>query len=364
MYSGFRQKRLADGTGLEKHEFVSTSNDNSTTWAILRASRSDPPVATLNDSERRATYVAALEQSEQLFKAASSVGSATAPLLLYYGLSQAGRAIVAAAKSVRDDWRLMGHGINHGPLTVALPAVRVFAEGSRGSFVRLSNVLGSPIWDKQADAVELAALWDALPQALDWPLRESADRRQAHRLEYDRYEQALPLLTFALCDLPTELAASASLGQDLARYLRAYPMLGAYSYVKANDRPGADPAVSFYANGRGEVELHVMVDDGRKVDEQARRAYFEAIAARHSGAYSSFYLVPAVGSNKHPMHPLMTWWAVLYTLSMLARYQSAEWATYINVDRSPHAVPIEQLLQGALSAVPELIASTIRDVSS
>ncbi|GIG02106.1 YaaC family protein [Catellatospora citrea] len=342
---------------------VSTTNDDSATWAALRASRSDPPAATLSNSERRATYLAALEQSEQLFKAASAVGSATAPLMLYYGLSQAGRAIVAAAKSVRDDWRLSGHGINHGPLTVALPAVRVFAEGSRGSFVRLSDVLGSPTWDKQSDAVELTALWDALPQTLDWPLRDDDDRRTAHRLEYYRYEQALPLLTFALCDLPRELATSASLGKDLALYLRSYPTLGGYSYIKANDGPGADPAVTVYTNGRGEVELNIMVDRGRKVDEQARRAHYEAIATKHSGAYRSFYLVPAVGSNHKPMHPLMTWWAVLYTLSMLARYQPAEWATYINVDRSPHAVPIEQILQEALSAVPKLIASTIRDVS-
>ncbi|MFI2270486.1 YaaC family protein [Micromonospora aurantiaca (nom. illeg.)] len=74
-------------------------------------------------------------------------------------------------------------------------------------------------------------------------------------------------------------------------------------------------------------------------------------------------MVPVVGENKQPMHPLMTWWAVLYTLSTLARYRPAEWATYINVDRSPHAVPIERLLEEALSAGPRLTASTIRAVS-
>lgn len=37
------------------------------------------------------------------------------------------------------------------------------------------------------------------------------------------------------------------------------------------------------------------------------------------------------------LHPLMAWWAVLHALSMLARYQPAEWATHINIDDSPHA---------------------------
>ncbi|SCF48739.1 YaaC-like Protein [Micromonospora matsumotoense] len=341
---------------------MSRTNDDSATWAALRSSRSDPPAATVNNSERRATYVAALEQSEQLFKAASAVGPATAPILLYYGISQAGRAIIAAARSVRDNWRLSGHGINRGDLTVALPAVRVYAEGVRGSFVRLSAVLDSPIWDKDAEAVELTALWDALPQTIEWPLRNDDRRRTAHLLEYHDFGEPHPLLGVSLCGLPRELAESASLRKDLALYLRSYPTLRGYSYVKADDGPDADPAVVIYSSGRGEVHLNLVVDNGRSVEDQARRAYFETIATKHGEAYRSFYLVPVVGENKHPMHPLMTWWAVLYTLSMLARYQPAEWATYINVDRSSHAVPIEHLLAEALSAVPGLIASTIRAV--
>lgn len=55
---------------------------------------------------RRRTYVMALEQAEQMFHAAHSVGPATSPLLLFYGLSQAGRAVAAAAKPVTrpDGW--------------------------------------------------------------------------------------------------------------------------------------------------------------------------------------------------------------------------------------------------------------------
>ena len=58
----------------------------------------------------------------------------------------------------------------------------------------------------------------------------------------------------------------------------------------------------------------------------------------------------------------MAWWAVLYTLSMLARYQPAEWAAHVDVDASPHAVPVERLLAQAIGIIPELMAEAIAKV--
>ena len=62
-------------------------------WGRLRATRWDPPGAASENGERRRTYVFGLEQAEQMFRAGASVGPATRPLLVFYGLSQAGRAI-------------------------------------------------------------------------------------------------------------------------------------------------------------------------------------------------------------------------------------------------------------------------------
>lgn len=68
---------------------------------------------------RRKTYGAALEQAQQLFTAASSVGIATRPLLLFYGLSQCCRATAAAVKHVHNnDYSLSGHGIKANPPTL------------------------------------------------------------------------------------------------------------------------------------------------------------------------------------------------------------------------------------------------------
>ncbi len=48
-------------------------------------------------------------------------------------------------------------------------------------------------------------------------------------------------------------------------------------------------------------------------------------------------LLPGAGGTGQSMHPLMAWWAVLFTLSMLARYQPAEWAAHVDVDARQQA---------------------------
>ncbi|KJY23811.1 hypothetical protein VR45_41810 [Streptomyces sp. NRRL S-495] len=60
----------------------------------------------------------------------------------------------------------------------------------------------------------------------------------------------------------------------------------------------------------------------------------------------------------------MAWWAVLHTLSNLARYQPAEWARHIDVDQSIHAVPVERLLAEACRLLPVLIAETLDEVTT
>ena len=52
-----------------------------------------------------------MEQSEELFKAAANVAPPSRPILLFYGLSQAGRAVAAASKTATTDWELQAHGI-------------------------------------------------------------------------------------------------------------------------------------------------------------------------------------------------------------------------------------------------------------
>ncbi|WP_327341405.1 YaaC family protein [Streptomyces europaeiscabiei] len=76
------------------------------------------------------------------------------------------------------------------------------------------------------------------------------------------------------------------------------------------------------------------------------------------------YFLPVLPSIKGELHPLMAWWAVLYALSMLSRYQPAAWGSLINVDSSEHTVPIERLPERAINHLPVLIADAITEVST
>src|SRR5258708_23820143 len=78
-------------------------------WQSIRLLRARPPGLADGDEERAAVFAAALEQSEQLMRAAEAVGHAARPLPLFYSLSQAGRAI--AATHLAHPWRLAAHGL-------------------------------------------------------------------------------------------------------------------------------------------------------------------------------------------------------------------------------------------------------------
>ncbi|WP_438296154.1 YaaC family protein [Streptomyces sp. HUAS TT7] len=69
------------------------------------------------------------------------------------------------------------------------------------------------------------------------------------------------------------------------------------------------------------------------------------------------YVLPALQGNQRPLHPLLTWWGVLYALASIARYEPQSWAKSINVDKRNDRIAnaIEHLLEMALSAIPELV---------
>jgi hypothetical protein len=50
----------------------------------------------------------------------------------------------------------------------------------------------------------------------------------------------------------------------------------------------------------------------------------------------------------------MTWWTLLFGLSMLARYEPAGWMQALDYESSELAAPLAKLLDIGLSRVPEL----------
>ena len=61
------------------------------------------------------------------------------------------------------------------------------------------------------------------------------------------------------------------------------------------------------------------------------------------------------------LSPLMLWWALLFGLSMAARYDPEMWVAELDVNESKAAVPIEAALDVALEALPELILDALTD---
>ncbi|MDT0398488.1 MULTISPECIES: YaaC family protein [Streptomyces] len=92
-----------------------------------------------------------------------------------------------------------------------------------------------------------------------------------------------------------------------------------------------------------------------------RRERLRAMTRAYAGHR---YFFPAVAGLPRELHPLMAWWVILYALSMLARYQPAQWAGHIDVDGNRHAVPIEKVMERAMEHLPVLIADTIEEVST
>ena len=79
-------------------------------WRHLRALRYEPPGRACR-GVRAEVFGSALEQAQQLF-AAGAVDYTSRPILVFYGLSQAGRAIAACATAGgMNDRQLKGHGI-------------------------------------------------------------------------------------------------------------------------------------------------------------------------------------------------------------------------------------------------------------
>ena len=93
----------------------------------LRALRYDPP-GQAKQGARRTTFQSALEQCEQFLAAARGAGYATRPVQLFYALSQAGCALVAASPRIGNQaWRVSGHGLTANTNAAAVADVAVTA---------------------------------------------------------------------------------------------------------------------------------------------------------------------------------------------------------------------------------------------
>jgi hypothetical protein len=98
-------------------------------------------------------------------------GYATRPVQLFYALSQAGRAIVAASPRVGNQaWKVNGHGLTANTNATVAADVIVTATKS-GLFPAVASALGIEALVPD-ESVTLRELWPLPPETADVPLTD------------------------------------------------------------------------------------------------------------------------------------------------------------------------------------------------
>lgn len=318
----------------------------------LRATRANPPGMAAGEGPRRDTYAAALQQFDDLMTAAAVIGPVSRPLPLYYAVLQAGKAI-AAAWTPGDDWHAGGHGlaedgsaewqdILHFRVKPSSPSKK----WGTGVFGAVAEKLGAA---RLMEGVELGALWSALPGANlppsygSWPL---ALPFQPVYFERDFTIRALRGYVYLRGQATADDAGS--IGHLLAGYPDA-----AGAHLEAGDvmlpvPQEAEPGVLADTWGTG-VALTWPQPSPDLVPPYPRNRL------RKDRSGGEHWLVPAVGAESGRLPSLLLWWALLFGLSLLARYHPAKWRAALDFDRSACADRLAELLDEALVIVPDLL---------
>lgn len=351
----------------------------SSTWQAIRALRATPPGHAAQNSGRRRTFGAALQQAEELAGAANAVGYAAKPLPLFYSLSQAGRAIAAA--HLPDPWELQSHGLsvktgNRNPLhTAVLPTNQ-----SRNSFEGVSNSIGSPLLSGK---VQLGALWAANPDLSDVPIPNGAGN-WPKALDIPIGTQYLPatagisdpntttLTTGGIVHLSAELQGHN--GKEVAVAMQNYPSFdGAFPIFdggSGNDPAGPDQPVVRSVEPMGRSRTFIARSAPNEItfsDYWERQRSFASIVevdkSQPNLVHPSYkgYALPTVAGGACP-HPLMLWWTLLIGLSSLARYEPDVWTAAIDPDSSELAVSLERVLDVAAEQVPVRVLQGLRSI--
>jgi hypothetical protein len=332
-------------------------------WRHIRAFRHNPP-GPANQGDRRKVFGSALEQAEQLFSAAEEIGYAARPILLFYGLSQAGRAIAAACNACMNDWRLSGHGITVKNLGYQSPLrdVKVADKGS-GSFTQLAPMLNSGTLPAGAT---LGQIWLAIPGLADRPLPNSSGQfpplRFVDKVNIQKFGTPQQEIHASIGGLPMQLSSAADPWRAVQEFLDAYPSL----MGSAPSSLCSEAVILEYTNAPTMKAIRFWPWPSPINPSDIGGGTREFVNGRTMPylGEDDRWVFPALGGSTTPLHPLLAWWAVLYALSMLARYEPDTWTVYLIVDTSPIAVSLETALARALDTCPLLIWQAIRAVSA
>jgi len=325
-------------------------DDVSMTWFRLNERRSSlHERSKVNDTQaRKQTFAAAMVQFEEQFTAAKAVTAATRPLNLYYGLAQAGMAIAAA--HAPDPWSFGRHGLRLGDRNPELAEMVVGPDGE-GGFQKVAAATGSPLITAP---VSLGTLWASLPDLAEAGTLPDSVWRVPLVLSENTFSATQPRATLYLPGAMPE-------GQDA--WMAAFrAMMADYPSADGWGIPIEDGAiqVTHRTDHRWEVTLRWPAKEaGGEMTEEELEAFFGKVAPEYRYRGDRFLRPSIDGAGGPPPAPLMTWWLLLFSFSILARYEPRRWMKLLDRDNSKVAVLLLYALEEALSAVPQLVLEAL-----
>lgn len=312
---------------------------------------------------RRQTYITGLRQAEEFWAAADAASTLVSPILRYYALMQAGQAVAACSPLDNSKWQAKG---GHG-LTLTVPSLQA------NQFLNLHEVL------VKADASEMAA--QALAGALNTVLlREPAPLsaliaalRDQSLFRRSNGTTRLPLTVSVQMEGSTANTSNLTLlishGLDESRFKEYLNKQVPHALVREEfahypslrslpDWQGATVEPDWVHGGPSWLRLRYSHDQWGAWSELD--PYFDDwTTAGFGGRQDNAFVLPSVGGNDQPQHPLMTWYLVMYSFSMLARYYGAAWRRLLDKDESIQAALLENFIQGESRAAWSLLGGVL-----
>lgn len=309
----------------------------------IQALRAEPPGLARDGGRRRRVFGAALEQWDALIVASGNVPPSASPILVFYALAQAGRALCAAAVSGQP-WAPASHGLAVGDPTPDLGATLVSPDDRRDSAFRLfCRALGA---QGLTAPTTLSRLW-ASHIHLDTSPSLGGNALRVIQLDGVSGEPMTRahLRGEAARDLPRNTDAATA---TLRERLRDYPA--------ARDLVVLDVPQPFASPAEPRVEIGWLLDHG------APRPVAKRAPGPVSGDAAGHTLYPALNDAGDVLPPLALWWATLLALSSIARYQPEAWHDALARDRSKSAIAIEQALEVSRELLPWMLLSALESV--
>ena len=320
----------------------------------LRASLVSPPGGATADPQRGAIYRAALQQFEELLHAAEATGYAARPLPLFYALAQAGRAIVAC----RGGEPASRHGlrVRDEDLCSEDPFEWLVSPREDGWFQAVAVATRSPAL---AQPAPLGALMASLPE-LSIPMLRGNEYLRALYVEPlpGPDPERLPIDGFRWLRVGIAIDRDAATSpEDVKALLLRYPAAAQAGY-RLPPISGGGEYIERWPTAAGDSLCVLLREQSPIGPLRTTRDTLDAIVPQYRWA-GRRWLRPALSGAEAPPFALMTWWALLFGLSMLARYHPAKWAVALDRQRSQAATELDRAMDLALAAVPHLVLEAV-----